>query len=126
MKKSGSITLRRDKKGPLKFNGERAGSATRTEELDLIEGESKTYEISARLFRTESGKYILGVEIYNRTDECYHSRDGWVSSSLAEMLQEVAPGSGNLGVVGGWLDNDILAEVFEDTEIADQFVERID
>lgn len=113
------ITLRRDQKGPLKFNGERIGTATRTVKIEEFNEEPKSYEVSAQLFRTESGKYINGVEVYNRTDEEYDSRDGWVSSSLEELAKQIPQ---------GWrmLDNDILAEVFEDTEIADQFVERID
>jgi hypothetical protein len=113
------ITLRRDQKGPLKFNGERIGTATRTVKIEEFNEEPKSYEVSAQLFRTESGKYIIGVEVYNRTDEEYDSRDGWVSSSLEELAKQIPQ---------GWrmLDNDILAEVFEDTEIADQFVERID
>jgi len=116
-----SVTLRRDGKGPLKFNGERIGDASRHYVKEDDNQESKSYEISARLFRTASGKHILGVETYNRTDECYDSRDGWVSDSLEGLLEAIR----NVRKFG-YLDDDLLAEVFEKTAIADQFVEQVD
>ena len=120
------ITLRRDGKGPLKFNGERIGDAKRTyKSEDDSDGVEKSYEISARLYKTASGKCILGVEIYNRTDECYDSRDGWVKESAEELAEEVKAAAPSNGVANS-LNDDILAELFEKTEIADKFVEHID
>ena len=116
------ITLRRNGKGPLKFKGERIGDASRTfkDELD-DEGAAlktpETRELSVRLFRTAGGKYVLGYEEYNRTTEEYVNRDGFAADSLPELLEKIKESG---------LDDDILAEVFEDTEIADQFVEIID
>ena len=65
------ITLRRDKQGALKFNGERIGAATRTETIEAHPqyngwSEDHTMETSARLFKTASGKYVVGIEIYDR------------------------------------------------------------
>ncbi len=119
-----SITLRRDGKGPLKFNGERIGAASRTQGIPDDSGEWKSYEISTRLFRTPSGKYIAGLEVYNRTDETYETRDGWVGATLEELREGM-----NLPARSGaaaWFDDDILAELFEKTEIGDHFVEQID
>jgi hypothetical protein len=112
-----SVTLRRDGKGPLKFTGERIGAATRRQNIDDDNGEQKSYEISARLFRTSSGKYIAGVEVYNKTDEQYDTRDGWCNASLVELSEAMQ---------NVWLDDDIRAELFEKTEIADQFIETVD
>ena len=77
----------------------------------------ETRELSVRLFRTVGGKYVLGYEEYNRTTEEYVSRDGFAAESLPELLEKIKESG---------LDDDILAEVFEDTEIADQFVEIVD
>jgi hypothetical protein len=119
------ITLRRDKKGALRFNGQRIGAATRNEELvddDENDGNAVSYEISARLFKTAGGKYVAGVEVYNQTEERYAFRDGAASDSLQELasiLKETAS-------IRSWLDDDILGELFEDTEIADSFIVHID
>jgi hypothetical protein len=117
-----TITLRRDKKGALRFKGERIGAATRTWEdrRDLNENWI-SYGISARLFKTTGGKYVAGVEVYNQTDEHYEFRNGTVSDSLEDLAKAL-----NGTEFQGWLDNDILGELFEDTEIGDQFVEEIE
>ena len=76
-------------------------------------------EISARLFKTSGGKYIVGVEEYDKTNEQYEVRFAEVATTLkelGELLQAKGPG----------VDDDILCELFEKTEIADQFVEQID
>ena len=115
------ITLRRDGKGPLKFNGQRIGDATRNSREEQEDGEMKSFVTSARLFKTGGGKYVLGVEVYNQTDECYDSRFGWVSDSLDGLYQEFKS-----TLLTGYLNHDLLGEVFEDTELAQQFVEEID
>jgi hypothetical protein len=119
------IKFRRDQKGALKFNGERIGAATREQRKQNENEEWETYEISARLYRTTGGKYVAGVEVYNRTDEHYAARDGAASDSLESLVKKMkdrAPYSPAFS----WLDDDILGELFEKTEIADQFVEHID
>lgn len=128
------ITLRRDGKGPLKFNGERIGSATRRSQSEDNDGEMKSHEISAKLFKTTGGKYVLGVEVYNHTDEQYEAREGWIAGSPEELVELLAPLKSKSGVpitnplyaVSDWLDADILAEVFEHTEAGDSFVEHVD
>jgi hypothetical protein len=120
-----AITLRRDGKGALKFKGERIGDAKRNAKVEDDDNETKSYEISARLYKTATGKHIMGVEVYNRTDECYDSRDGWVKESADALAQEVKASAMSSGAAN-WLDDDILGELFEKTEIADKFVEHID
>jgi hypothetical protein len=119
-----SITLRRDGKGALKFNGERIKSATRNKQIDYSNDpqfeEWNTFEISAKLFKTAAGKYVLGVEVYNKTDEVYDKRWGQASDSLKSLAEQVKTD------LAYWVNDDILGELFEETEIADQFVEHID
>jgi hypothetical protein len=117
------ITLRRDGKGPLKFTGERIGDANRTRSIEDDSGDLKSYEISTRLYRTPS-KYVVGIEVYNRTDEKYDTRYGWFGASLEELRQEMKQRSSS--GAEAWFDDDILAELFEKTEIANHFVEQID
>ena len=114
-----AITLRRDGKGALKFKGERIGAATRLRQLQDDREEWYDLEISARLFKTSGGKYVVGVEEYDKTNEQYEVRFAEVATTLkelGELLQAKGPG----------VDDDILCELFEKTEIADQFVEQID
>jgi hypothetical protein len=121
------ITLRRDKKGALKFNGERIGAATRHQDEQDDNEEWRSYEISARLFKTTGGKYVVGVEVYNRTDEHYEARDGIAEESLESLASRIKGRSTHFEWSAfRWLDDDILGELFESTEIADQFVEQID
>ncbi len=115
------ITLRRDGKGALKFNGERIGAATRYSTFEPDNDQvDHTFQISARLFKTSGGKYVVGIEVYDQTEESYDCRDGYVGASLEELVQAIPRG------VGSWTDDDLLGELFEDTEMADQFVEHID
>jgi len=122
------ITLCRDGNSPLKFNGERIGDATRDiDREDEQSQEMKSYVISSRLYRSSSGKYVLGAEIYNQTDEKYLARDAWKADSLEELAEKVTSDSEcQRSGVANWLDKDILAELFKDTEIGDQFVEFVD
>ena len=120
-----SITLRRDQKGALKFNGQRVGAATRNQKIEDDDGKMTSYEISARLFKTTGGKYVVGVEVYNQTDERYDSRDGAASDSLEDLVVKITHQVHRHGAFV-WLDGDILGELFEETEIAHQFVEHID
>jgi hypothetical protein len=115
-----SITLRRDSEGALKFNGERIGAATRVSTIVDNDGEETTYSISARLFKTSGGKFVMGVEVYNKTDETYESRFGDVGASLEALLEKISRGRDS------WTDDDLLGELFESTEIADKFVEHVD
>jgi hypothetical protein len=68
-----AITLRRDEKSPLKFKGELIGTATRLAVNENDDGVF-TEEISARLFRTSGGKYVVGIECYDKTNEQYEDR----------------------------------------------------
>jgi hypothetical protein len=122
-----AFTLRRNGESPLKFNGERIGSATRTEKTEDDDGEEITVETSARLFKTTGGKYVAGVEEYDKTNEEYLFRWAEVSPTL-EDLAKLMSGRVSVGnyIQAQLVDADILAELFEDTEIADQFVEHID
>jgi hypothetical protein len=117
-----SFTIRRDKKGALKFNGERIGSATRTSrtpvEHDPTGQLEETHEVSAKLFKTTGGKYVVGIESYNKTAEHYDWRDGFVNQSLDALVEAIK--AEKIG------DDDLLGELFENTEIADRFVEQID
>ena len=113
------------KKGALKFNGERIGAATRQQRKQADNEEWETYEISARLYKTTGGKYVAGVEVYNRTDERYASRDGAASDSLESLVKKIKDRM-PYSPAFTWMDDDILGELFEKTEIADQFVEHID
>src|ERR1700751_1396858 len=93
-----SFTLRRDKKGALKFNGERIGSATRNRQVQGDDEQWRDFEVSARLFKTKGGKYVVGVEVYNRTDEEYEYRDALVDDSLKSL--------GPKCFFDGWMDSD--------------------
>jgi hypothetical protein len=120
------VTLRRDKQGPFKFTGERIGAATRTfvrNNNNATNNVDEVCEVSVRLYRTAGGKYVLGVEVYNRTLERFEERDAWLDSSLEALVDQLKPGTFGAHL---WLDTDILAEVFEDTEIADRFVKQIE
>jgi len=119
-----SIMLRRDGKGALKFNGERIGSARRSSTINVADcGQAEdwtTYEVSARLFKTSGGKYVLGIEVYNKTDEEYSTRWGQASDSLDDLARQAK------SEVSNWADDDLLGELFEDTEISDQFIVHIE
>ena len=115
------VTLRRDLKGPLKFSGIRIGSASRTWDDNGENGEllPKHIEMSFRLFVTASSQYVYGGEAYNRTDEEYRWREAYKADSLQELAEI-------LKTEAGLDDKDVLAELFEDTEIGDQFVEHVE
>jgi hypothetical protein len=119
--KQRAVTLRRDGKGPLKFSGERIGDARRSRELETDNGEPYTLEISARLFKTTGGKYVVGVEEYDKTNEEYGIRFAEAAATLQELVELIRS-----RVAGRIVNDDLLGELFEDTEIADQFVEQID
>jgi hypothetical protein len=112
------VTFRRDGKGALKFNGERIGSATRHETGEDDQNEPYRSETSARLYKTLAGEYVLGAEEYDRTNREYVWRDAWIFASITE-----ASASTELRHI---LGEDILSELFENTEIAEDFAERID
>jgi uncharacterized protein YhdP len=116
-----SITLRRDGKGALKFNGERIGSASRTNQIETDKGEDITLETSARLFKTSGGKYVVGIEEYDKTNEQYERRFAEAAASLQELVDALQP-LRQRGVV----DDDVLGELFEGTEVGEQFIEQID
>ncbi len=119
--KSETITLRRDEKRPLKFNGETLRTAIRKFAFEDDDGTKQAYEHEATLYRTETGKYVLEFTIYDETNEKWNCRYGWANADLKALVSEALQEAGN-----GFLDNDILAEVFEDTELGEQFVEQID
>jgi hypothetical protein len=120
------ITLRRDKKGALKFHGERIGAATRTWGGPGESDEKpEIYELSAKLFKTTGGKYVVGVEVYDRTEERYKCRDAVVNESL-DALAELLKGRKVPSDALYYLDDDILGELFEDTEVVGKFVELVD
>jgi len=114
-----SITFRRDGKGALKFSGERIGSATR----ENVEGNDENrFDVAARLYKTTGGKYVFGVEVYNKTAEHYEFRDGVVAATLEDLWTKVD----GIDPDRLWLDDDIFGQVFEATELADRFVEFVD
>src|SRR6516165_9817806 len=111
-----SITFRRDDEKALKFSGERIGSATR----ENVEGDDgNRYDVAARLYKTTGGKYVFGVEVYDKTAEYYEFRDGVVAATLEDLWTKVD----GIDPDRLWLDDDILGQVFEATELADRFVE---
>jgi hypothetical protein len=114
-----SITFRRDGKGALKFSGEEIGSATR----ENVEGKDENrFDIAARLYKTSGGNYIFGVEVYDKSAEHYEFRDGVVAATLEDLWTKVD----GIDPDRLWLDDDILGQVFEATELADRFVESVD
>ena len=113
-----SIVFRRDGKGALKFSGERIGSATR----ENVGNDENRFDIAARLYKTVGGKYVFGVEVYNKTAEHYEFRDGAVAATLEDLWTKVD----GIDPHRFWLDDDILGQVFEATELADRFVESVD
>ena len=114
-----SITFRRDDEKALKFSGERIGSATR----ENVEGDDgNRYDVAARLYKTTGGKYVFGVEVYDKTAEYYEFRDGVVAATLEDLWTKVD----GIDPHRFWLDDDILGQVFEATELADRFVEFVD
>jgi hypothetical protein len=121
--KERAITLRRDGKGVLKFKGERIGAARKVSELYDNNDDSYMLETSARLFKTSGGKYVVGVEEYDKTNEQYGIRFAEVATTLQKMVELL---KGLKGPKGPRIDYDILGELFEDTEFADQFVGQID
>jgi hypothetical protein len=108
-------TLRRDGEAPFRFKGVRLGDATRIQDDSDEEGNQKVVEITTRLYRTVGGKFVAGVSVYNRTEEHYEQKAAYKADSLESLAQQMYM----------W-DHDILAELFEDTGIADQFVEAVD
>jgi hypothetical protein len=114
-----SITFRRDDEKALKFSGERIGSATR----ENVEGDDgNRYDVAARLYKTTGGKYVFGVEVYDKTAEYYEFRDGVVAATLEDLWTKVD----GIDPDRLWLDDDIFGQVFEATELADRFVEFVD
>ena len=93
--------------------------------MQNYEQKPESYEISARLFKTIGGKYVAGVEVYNRTRERYVSRDGLAHDTLEALARDLVHAM-EQPTGFRWLDDDILGELFEDTELADQFIEEIE
>ena len=81
-------------------------------------GEEVTIEVTARLFKTSGGKFVVGVEKYDRTNEQYKCRHAEAHISLDELVALICERT--------HVDDDILGELFEGTAIADRFVEQID
>jgi len=113
-----SITFRRDGKGALRFSGERIGSATR----ENVGNDENRFDIAARLYKTVGGKYVFGVEVYDKTAEHHELRDCVVAATLEDLWTKVD----GIDPDRLWLDDDILGQVFEATELADRFVECVD
>jgi hypothetical protein len=113
-----AVLLRRDGAAPLKFNGVKIGSASRSYSYYNNEtNQHEISEISARLFQTAGGKFIAGIEDYNRTTSQYDSRIALKADSLAELVEAIKPKLNN---------DDLLAELFESTEIADSLAETVE
>src|ERR1700741_103552 len=88
---SKTITFRRDGKGALKFSGQRIGSAVRVKWRYDDEDNAYENEIAVRLYKTTGGKYVLGFEVYNKTEEHYVCRDAEVAATLDELLAKCWP-----------------------------------
>ena len=87
-----SITFRRDGKGALKFSGERIGSATR----ENVEGNDENrFDIAARLYKTTGGKYVFGVEVYNKTAEHYRAA---LAGELRPIVDAIERRAAELGL----------------------------
>ena len=65
-----------------------------------------------------AARYVIGVEEYDKTNEQYGIRFAEVAATLQELVELLRKGPN--------IDDDILGELFEETEIADQFVEQIE
>jgi hypothetical protein len=112
-----AVLLRRDGKAPLKFNGVKLGGAFRSYPEANDNGD--TFETTAKLFRTAGGKFVIGVEEYNRTTEQYVHRYAEKADSLGELVAA-------LKLFDRDFDPDLLAELFGNTEIADSLVETVE
>ena len=103
---------------PLKFNGVKIRSASRSYSYYNNEtNQNEISEISAQLFQTAGGKFVAGIEDYNRTTSQYDSRIALKADSLAELAEAIKPKLNN---------DDLLAELFESTEIADSLAETVE
>ncbi len=85
--KSETITLRRDEKRPLKFNGETLRTAIRKFAFEDDDGTKQAYEHEATLYRTETGKYVLEFTIYDETNEKWNCRYGWANADLKALRE---------------------------------------
>jgi hypothetical protein len=92
-----------------------------TNQIETDKGEDITLETSARLFKTSGGKYVVGIEEYDKTNEQYERRFAEAAASLQELVDALQP-LRQRGVV----DDDVLGELFEGTEVGKQFIEQID
>jgi hypothetical protein len=137
-----TITLRRDGKKPLRFDGERIGDAKRRFSRvspipqEAASGLEVSYEISARLFKANQ-TYIAGIEVYNRSAQEYVLRRGWSvgidvldkntveTNRRRKVLEDLVKQIRDDDSLKSYVDDDLLAELFEDTEIGEDFVEQI-
>ena len=79
--------------------------------------DNDTIETTARLFQTSGGKFIVGVEDYNRTTEQYAERYAFKADTLAELVEVLRLPLN---------DPDLLAELFDKTEVADSLTETVE
>ena len=70
--------------------------------------------------RRAAGSYIVGIEEYDKTNEQYGIRFAEAAATLQELVELLK------GPQGPNVDDDILGELFEKTEVADQFVEQVE
>jgi hypothetical protein len=120
-----SIRLSRDGKAALTFNGECIGSATRTDELRGDDDKMRSYTISARLFKTSDDEYVVGIVVYNNTDQEYESRDAFINKSLNKLGDELNEEFCRGNRVLAWVGDDLLGELFKDTKMASRYVDQI-
>ena len=113
------VILRRDGLKPFRFQGEKIGGVSRSVIAKGNDNVERLFETSARLYNTSHGQVVVGVAVYNRTDEGHEVREAFKADSLPKLVE-------TLKAKSSALDDDMLAELFEDTEVEDLLVEDVE
>ena len=85
----------------------------------------RSYTISARLFKTSDDEYVVGIVVYNNTDQEYESRDAFINKSLNKLGDELNEEFCRGNRVLAWVGDDLLGELFKDTKMASRYVDQI-
>src|SRR5215470_19790381 len=108
-----AVTLQRDGQLPLCFSGEKIGSASRSYWFPDEHDDIYRCEVKGRLFRTIGGRYVVGIEKYNRDRKDYEKQAVYHDDCLEGLVETLRAAS---------IKDDLIAELFCHTEIADQLV----
>lgn len=117
--------LRRDGKSALSFKGKLIGQTSIVREFQDEEGEEQAFNIRARLYRSDGGKYVAEVNAFDQIKEHYCNRNAIAANTLLDLAEDLRKGAQGGGAFG-WLDDDVLGELFRETEVAHLFIEQVD